>query len=102
MDRIKLLCVTAGGLGLLKPGPGTWGSLPPVALALGLVLCGAGEVLLWAMLALCLLTSQLCLALTPWAQEHFDCKDPGAMVLDEVAGRALTLACSRVSGRRPA
>ena len=34
--RGKLLLATAGGLGLLKPAPGTWGSLPPAVIAAGL------------------------------------------------------------------
>ena len=34
--------LTAGGLGSMRPFPGTWGSLPPVFLAAVLMLAGFG------------------------------------------------------------
>ena len=34
LTKLGWLAVSVGGLGALRPAPGTWGSLPPVAIAL--------------------------------------------------------------------
>ena len=41
LSPLALFSVTMGGLGLLRPASGSWGSLPPVALALLIVWSGA-------------------------------------------------------------
>ncbi len=73
--------VSLGGVGFLRPAPGTWGSLvvlpvallgPVAAAMLALLLLGLG---LWALKRL------------PEARE-----DPGWVVIDEGAGQALALA----------
>jgi phosphatidylglycerophosphatase A len=73
--------VSLGGVGFLRPAPGTWGSLvvlpvvffgPGAAAALALLLLGLG---LWALKRL------------PEADQ-----DPGWVVIDEGAGQALALA----------
>jgi len=73
--------VSLGGVGFLRPAPGTWGSLvvlpvvllgPVAAAMLALLLLGVG---LWALKRL------------PEARE-----DPGWVVIDEGAGQALALA----------
>lgn len=70
-----------GGVGFLRPAPGTWGS----ALVLPVVLLGPGAA---AALALLLLSLGLwALRRLPEAQE-----DPGWVVIDEGAGMALALA----------
>ena len=92
---IRLLLVTAGGLGLLRPAPGTWGSLPPVIIAVTLALT-APVTIATIMLALALVASIGCVVLTPWAQRHFGTKDPSQEVLDETAGMALALGLSPV------
>jgi phosphatidylglycerophosphatase A len=97
VSRVKLMIGTAFGLGLLRPAPGTWGSLPPVVLALGVLTGTAGRdgFTHWpvtiAMLALCLVFSIGCIAIGDWAEAHFGRKDPGSIVADEVAGQALAL-----------
>lgn len=90
---IRLGLVTAGGLGLLKPAPGTWGSLPPVALA-AIMAALAPDDIWWAMLAVAAMASVLCVVLTPWAEAYFRRTDPGEVVIDEVAGMALALGLS--------
>ena len=73
------------GAGLLRPAPGTWGSL--VALLLGmLVLHFAG---FWGLVAATLLIT----ALGFWAcrAELAPGQDPSEVVIDEVAGQWLTL-----------
>ena len=92
MRTFERLAVTAGGLGLLRPAPGTWGSLPPVVVALGLVASGAPT---WqietALVLLCVLGSVACLRFGDHAEELFGKKDPGSVVADEVAGQAIAL-----------
>jgi phosphatidylglycerophosphatase A len=76
------LIATLGGAGLLRPGPGTWGS----AVVLPLVLLGP--------LACLLLALALTLA-GYWAAQQVLCEDtedPGWFVADEGAGMLLALA----------
>ncbi len=87
----RLLLATAGGLGLLRPAPGTWGSLPPAVLAVALSPIGWTAVVV-AMAALAVVGSICCIALAPWYTQHFGRPDPGEVVCDEVAGMALCLA----------
>ncbi len=88
-----MLIMTVFGLGRLKPAPGTWGSLPPCAIALLLVWCGLP---IWAigciMIAIVIVSSVGCVALGEWAEKKYKGKDPGCVVIDETAGMALTLA----------
>ncbi|MCC6908511.1 MAG: phosphatidylglycerophosphatase A [Phycisphaerales bacterium] len=84
--------ITVGGLGLLRPAPGTWGSLPPCALAFIAVWLGAEALTINLMLlALAAASSAACVALGPWAERQFQGKDPGVVVLDETAGMSLAL-----------
>jgi phosphatidylglycerophosphatase A len=98
-SRLGGLLVTCFGLGRMRPGPGTWGSLPAVAVALLLVwLLGADA---WtplrlttvnmALLLLCLMATFVCLKYGREAEEIFGGKDPQPVVIDEVAGQALAL-----------
>jgi len=89
--RWPLWIVTLGGAGLLRPAPGTWGSLAatlflcglhsissdsawPVELGIGILGLGAANV-----------------RLGKWIADYFGRKDPGACVIDEGAGICLTL-----------
>jgi phosphatidylglycerophosphatase A len=91
VPRWPLWIITLGGAGLLKPAPGTWGSLAaivvlyvlhgvsavgawPWELIVGMLACGAGNVLLGK-----------------WIERYFGRKDPGSCVIDEGAGICLTL-----------
>jgi len=91
--RFERFCLTAGGLGLLRPAPGTWGSLPPPAIAVALGWFGAPA---WqvnlAMLLLALAASVATVRFGEFGERIFGKKDPGSVVSDEVAGQALTLA----------
>ncbi|MEJ6394883.1 phosphatidylglycerophosphatase A [Gymnodinialimonas sp. 2305UL16-5] len=80
------IIATFGGVGLLRPAPGTWGSL--VALGLGILIHMAG-----GFLAL-LLCSIAVTVIGYWAvaQEIGDSKeDPSEFVIDEVAGQWVAL-----------
>lgn len=90
--NIRALLVTSLGLGYLRPAPGTWGSLPPPALAFLLILLGASHTAInIAMAALLLLGSLSCLILGGWAESHFGKKDASYIVADETAGQAIPL-----------
>jgi phosphatidylglycerophosphatase A len=86
----RLLLATAGGLGLLKPAPGTWGSLPPVAVAVALTPLGWPAVLI-GLAVLFVASSIACIGLAGWYEKHFGRADPGQVVCDEVAGMSLCL-----------
>ena len=84
--------LTVGGLGLLRPAPGTWGSLPPVAIALGLVWFNASPTTInITMIGLCVVFSIVCVVFTPVGELLFARKDASQIVADEVAGQAIAL-----------
>lgn len=82
------LLATWFGAGLLPRMPGTWGSLAALPFAWVLVWLGGP----W----LAVLAAALVFALGLWASERYmaaiGVHDPGAIVVDEVAGQWLTLA----------
>ncbi len=81
------LIATWFGSGLLPKIPGTWGSAAALPFAALIVWLG-GQ---WALLA----ASLIAFAVGIWAADvygrHAGVKDPGAIVIDEVAGQWLTL-----------
>jgi phosphatidylglycerophosphatase A len=83
---------TAGGLGHMWPASGTWGSLPP---ALLMVVMGwtpaVGWVHVLVQLVLAVLASIGCVRVGDRVEQVIGRKDPGVVVIDEVAGMALTL-----------
>ncbi len=88
----RMLAVTAGGLGLLRPAPGSWGSLPPVAIALLIVWSGAPWWVITVALALVGTCGTIaCVRFGREAEAAFGAKDPSSVVADEVAGCAVTL-----------
>jgi phosphatidylglycerophosphatase A len=84
---------TVGGVGRLRPAPGTWGSLvAAVVAAAGLLTLPIG----WhrpALASAILVVTLAGLALAPAAVRRFDDPDPGPIVIDEVAGTWLAIAC---------
>ena len=90
-------CVTAGGLGHMWPASGTWGSLPPVVLFVGMGWLGAPVWLhVVVQLVLCAMASAGCLHHGGKVEAVVGRKDPGVVVVDEVAGMALTLVIALV------
>jgi phosphatidylglycerophosphatase A len=92
MTSFAVLLATAGGVGRVPIAPGTAGSV--VGLALYLTVMNAPEA--WQVL--------LCVSVIvggTWASgvaaRHFGSKDPGAVVIDEVAGQLVTLLLIPVS-----
>jgi phosphatidylglycerophosphatase A len=106
MKRGGLAFSTVFGLGFLRPAPGTWGSLPPVALAGVLLAVGlrpetADGPAHWTLgpwlayhavlVGVFIVFSLVCAAQGDWAEARFGHKDPGSVVADETAGQCLPL-----------
>ncbi len=88
--------VTVFGLGHLRPAPGTWGSLPPVAPPGGLIRIGLGAlgnppVNKAVEAPVCLASSGACVVFGEWAEAYYGKKDPGWVVADETAGQCIAL-----------
>lgn len=81
------LLATWCGIGLVPWAPGTWGSLAALAMGAGIVFVGGPFALAGATVAM------LCLGL--WASDRYAVRrgldDPGAVVIDEVAGQWLAM-----------
>lgn len=95
MPRPSLLLITTFGLGYLRPASGTWGSLPPVVLALALEAAGFGPgthpIVFNAVFALMLVVfSIVCIAQGDAAEARWG-KDPSNVVADETAGQCIPL-----------
>lgn len=96
MSRPTEMLLTTGGLGHMRPASGTWGSLPPVAVAGVLIAAGLGpgSSLAWVyylVLALILIIySAACVLLGVDAEAKWG-KDPSQVVADETAGQCVTL-----------
>lgn len=81
------LAVTALGLGLLRPAPGTWGSAGALLLAFPILWIGGPWLLLIAILAAIVLA----LWAIPRAAVPAGVEDPPEVVIDEVAGQWIAL-----------
>lgn len=92
LSLLGRLSVTACGLGYLRPASGTWGSLPPVVVVLAMLVYGAPP---WSvtlvMAVFAVKSSLLCLYYGVAAEGAFGKKDPGRVVIDEVAGQSVAL-----------
>jgi phosphatidylglycerophosphatase A len=90
--KVVRMIASCGGLGLCRPAPGTWGSLPPVVLFGGLIAAGADRATASVSLAaLGLLAALLCLVYGRTIEREFAGSDPPECVLDEVAGQSIAL-----------
>jgi phosphatidylglycerophosphatase A len=85
--------VSGGGVGFLRPAPGSWGTAVPAALLWWFLCLGFSEALYTGiLLGLGLLASVLMVGYGKWAAAYFRQPDPGACILDEYAGFAVTAA----------
>lgn len=92
----RLTLSTTFGLGHLRPAPGTWGSLPPVALAVFLLLLGIRPdttpvLFAFIFLLVALVFTLVCVLQGDAAEARFGRKDPSEVVADETAGQAVAL-----------
>jgi undecaprenyl-diphosphatase len=89
---MKRLIASCFGLGWLPLAPGSWGSLPPVIIFASMCyFCAPGVLISVVMAALALAGSYLCVRFTPAVIAASGKNDPPEVVLDEVAGQAITL-----------
>jgi phosphatidylglycerophosphatase A len=89
---LNKLIITGGYTGLLPVAPGTWGSLVVAGLFFVAALsCSAWPLCVNAVLLVVAgLASIACVGLGGWTERTFGRKDPGACVIDEWAGQAVT------------
>jgi len=93
--NVPTLALSVGGLGFLRPAPGTWGSVPPAAMAFVMVLAGAPLLSQFiAMTALMVLGTAACVEWGRYAEERFGRKDAAEVVADETAGGAIVVAAA--------
>ncbi|MFC4215213.1 phosphatidylglycerophosphatase A [Pseudophaeobacter arcticus] len=78
---------TVGGIGYLRPAPGTWGSLAALPLAYGLHQWGGFPLLALATLICTVIGIWATAAMTRGQANH----DPSEIVIDEVAGQWLAI-----------
>jgi len=90
---MKRLLTSCFGLGHLPIAPGTWGSLPPVIIfyLLG-QLHAAPMVIAAVMIVLAIAASVICIKFAPDVIAATGKSDPSEVVVDEVAGQAVTYA----------
>ena len=88
---MKRLLTSCFGLGWLPAAPGSWGSLPP-AIAFGLIYyLGGGGILAFAVMAAFFIAgSIICVKLSGAAVDATGKEDPNEVVVDEIAGQALS------------
>ena len=86
---MRKLIISFFGLGYGPVAPATWASCGAAAAFLALHLTVGLP--WWAILAVIVLASAACVALSPWAIAYYQKNDPRPMVLDEVAGQWLSL-----------
>jgi phosphatidylglycerophosphatase A len=86
-DKWVMLLATGGYLGKIPVAPGTFGTLA------GLPVCYLLAKMGWAPVLACLaLLVAVAVAIADAAEKALEKKDPGCIVIDEIAGMAVTLA----------
>jgi phosphatidylglycerophosphatase A len=96
-STLAYLIATSFGLGYLKPGPGTWGSLAGVALSILISRANLPAASLltveWASIAI---ISAIGVAAATSVSRHGGKKDPQFVVIDEVSGQLIALSLPMV------
>lgn len=87
MSRVARLIGTVGGVGLLRPGPGTWGSAVALPLGWGLHVLGGAPLLAAAVVLGYVAGFWAAREMTRGRAE----KDPSEIVIDEVVGQWIAL-----------
>lgn len=88
-DRVVLIVAQGFGLGLVRVGPGTFGTLGGLLLAWGLkIACPSDRVYAGATAVLCVVGVALCQRATVLLKS----KDPQSVVIDEIAAIVLVFA----------
>jgi len=97
----KKLILSCFGVGFLPIAPGTWASLLTLLIFLVVhyfypvpIICGGVVVFMM------ILSSVLCLLFAGEAEKQEDVKDPGWIVIDEVAGQAIALLPAAITSQK--
>lgn len=90
--RLSLVIATAGGLGLLRPAPGTWGSLGAAAAGAAWILLAPTHLLSAGLAGGVIAATVAGIPAAGRAARHFGREDPSQVVIDEVAGQWLAMA----------
>jgi phosphatidylglycerophosphatase A len=85
------LTATFFGVGRLKPGPGTWGSLATMLLWALVSSRLPGDYRVWATLGAALLVTAIGIPAATITARAYAAKDPQFVVIDEVAGQLVAL-----------
>ena len=85
-SKFKLLAATAFGLGLVPLAPGTFGTLLGVFIHAAAVILFPNGLSVFIIGFFFILSCAGSLWLLPWSRTRFGSSDPGAFVIDEVAG----------------
>jgi len=88
----RVTIATWFGAGMLRPAPGTWGSIAAGLLALPLLWFVPPDLSRWCLLAGVIATTLLGVMCASAASIRFGCQDPPQVVIDEVAGSWLAIA----------
>lgn len=88
LQWVAFLYATVGGSGLLRPAPGTWGSIPGFLIFWGML---AGSWPAWIIALFTLVTLALAIPAADMTAQIMDKKDPGAIVADEAFAVPLAL-----------
>lgn len=87
MSRIAVLIATSVYIGYIPFAPGTFGSIPGLALGALLQRSAPG----WALWAAVAVLTLIGIWAATAAEQHFGHKDPGPVVIDEVVGMMVTM-----------
>jgi phosphatidylglycerophosphatase A len=91
-QRVAIWCATVLGIGRLRPGPGTWGSIAAGIAAWAVITVVPPVLVTMALLAGVAVVTLAGLLSAPAAIRHFRLGDPAPVVIDEVAGTWLAVA----------
>lgn len=92
-SRFALAVASAGGLGLLRPAPGTWGSLGAIGCVIPLFVWAPPQAWQWILGVGAVVATVAGILACPAAIRQWQREDPSQVVIDEVAGQWLALAC---------
>lgn len=87
MNRVARLIATVGGIGYLRPAPGTWGSLAALPLTWLIHVIGGFPLMVLAIAATFVKGLWATRVMTQGGDNH----DPSEIVIDEVAGQMIAL-----------
>jgi len=100
MNNLRKALVTGLGTGYLPLAPGSWASAAVVAIYLAVAWASGGRDICvnGTLVLLALAAGVACVALGPFAEQHFGKKDPGRNTADEWSGQALALLLMPMDG----